>query len=420
LGDTVPDLTPELEITAFRVAQEAVTNAIRHAKARRIEVAVEPVNGTLSIRVHDDGKGFDVQGTVEGSGDREVHRPARHAGAGQAAGRGPAHHLGTGPRHDGAAPAAPGELMTKTRIVLADDHTLVRGGIRALLESIPGVEVVAESGDGREALELIAKHEPEVALLDIGMPSMNGLEVARQASKDHPRTKVVILSMHADPAYVKQALQAGVAGYLLKGAAVAELPLALQSVMRGETYLTPKISQAVVHGFPARGTGGGGGAGRGRGADPPPAGDPPAHRRGKVHQGHRLRPGRQREDGGDAPHAFDGPAGDPRRARAGALCHPCRHRLRRSLASKPPQAWSAWKQLLTADSPPSIGSCPLRIPTRFRVPYSIDMPPTKARDALTHREGTWHAAGERTRGVASLTANRRGLPLRREARSGIP
>jgi DNA-binding NarL/FixJ family response regulator len=139
--------------------------------------------------------------------------------------------------------------MSKTRIVLADDHTLVRGGIRALLESIPNVEVVAESGDGREALELIARHEPEVALLDISMPSMNGLEVARQASKECPRTKVVILSMHADPAYVKQALQAGVAGYLLKGAAVAELPLALQSVARGEVYLTPKVSQAVVHGF---------------------------------------------------------------------------------------------------------------------------------------------------------------------------
>ena len=139
--------------------------------------------------------------------------------------------------------------MSKIRIVLADDHTLVRGGIRALLESMPNVEVVAESGDGRDALELIVKHEPEVALLDIGMPSMNGLEVARQTVKEAPRTKVVILSMHADGAYVKQALQAGVAGYLLKGAAVSELPLALQSVMRGETYLTPKVSQSVVQGF---------------------------------------------------------------------------------------------------------------------------------------------------------------------------
>ena len=135
------------------------------------------------------------------------------------------------------------------RVLLADDHTLVRAGIRSLLEAMPGVEVVAESGDGREALDLIAKHRPDVALLDIGMPGLSGLEVAKRASDESPRTKIVILSMHADPTYVTQALRAGVAGYLLKGAAVSELPLAFQAVMRGETYLTPKISRSVVEGF---------------------------------------------------------------------------------------------------------------------------------------------------------------------------
>ena len=132
------------------------------------------------------------------------------------------------------------------RVLLADDHTLVRAGIRSLLEAMPGVEVVAESGDGREALDLIAKHRPDVALLDIGMPGLSGLEVAKRASDESPRTKIVILSMHADATYVTQALRAGVAGYLLKGAAVSELPLAFQAVMRGETYLTPKISKHVV------------------------------------------------------------------------------------------------------------------------------------------------------------------------------
>jgi len=135
------------------------------------------------------------------------------------------------------------------RVLLADDHTLVRAGIRSLLEAMPGVEVVAESGDGREALDLIAKHRPDVALLDIGMPGLSGLEVAKRASDESPRTKIVILSMHADPTYVTQALRAGVAGYLLKGAAVSELPLAFQAVMRGETYLTPKVSRSVVEGF---------------------------------------------------------------------------------------------------------------------------------------------------------------------------
>jgi DNA-binding NarL/FixJ family response regulator len=139
--------------------------------------------------------------------------------------------------------------MSGTRVLLADDHTLVRAGLRSLLESIPGVEVVAETGDGREALELIGTERPDVALLDIGMPSLNGLEVAKRAAKESPRTRLVMLSMHADASYVRQALRAGASGYLLKGAAVSELPLALQAVMRGETYLTPKVSQEVVQGF---------------------------------------------------------------------------------------------------------------------------------------------------------------------------
>ena len=136
--------------------------------------------------------------------------------------------------------------MSRIRIVLADDHTLVRAGMRALLASVPGVEILAECGDGWEALELIGKHRPDVALLDIGMPGLNGLEVAKRVTQESPRTRVVILSMYADASYVRQALRAGVAGYLVKGAAVAELPLALDSVMRGETYLTPKVSQTVV------------------------------------------------------------------------------------------------------------------------------------------------------------------------------
>ena len=136
--------------------------------------------------------------------------------------------------------------MSRIRVLLADDHTLVRAGIRSLLESVPGVEVVEETGDGREALDAIAKHRPDVALIDITMPGLNGLEVAKRIPQESPRTRVIVLSMHADPSYVRQALRAGVAGYLLKGAAVSELPLALAAVMRGETYLTPKVSQTVV------------------------------------------------------------------------------------------------------------------------------------------------------------------------------
>ena len=139
--------------------------------------------------------------------------------------------------------------MGAIRILLADDHTLVRAGIRALLESLPDVEVVAESEDGKEALELVEKHAPDVAVLDIGMPGLNGIEAARRISAASTRTRVVMLSMHTEPTYVKQALEAGAAGYLLKNAAASELPLAIRSVMRGETYLTPRISQEVVRGY---------------------------------------------------------------------------------------------------------------------------------------------------------------------------
>ena len=210
------------------------------------------------------------------------------------------------------------------RVLLADDHTLVRAGIRSLLESVPGVEVVAESGDGREALELLAKHRPDVALLDIAMPGLSGIEVAKRAAQECPKTKVIMLSMHADATHVRQALRAGAAGYLLKGAAVAELPLALQSVARGETYLTPKISQHVVDGFL-----------RDSDDDAGPLEGLTTRQReilqliaeGRTDQGDRGHPGRQRQDRRDPPPAPDGPPGDPRRPGLGPLRHPRRSRL---------------------------------------------------------------------------------------------
>jgi len=134
------------------------------------------------------------------------------------------------------------------RVLLADDHTLVRAGIRALVETIAGATVVAETGDGREALELVERHRPDIALIDITRPGLNGLEVAQRLGRAHP-TRVVVLSMHANEGYVAQALKAGVSGYLLKDAAAAELGVALAAVMRGDTYLSPAISRQVVERF---------------------------------------------------------------------------------------------------------------------------------------------------------------------------
>lgn len=142
------------------------------------------------------------------------------------------------------------------RVILADDHTLVRAGIRALLEQLPQVEVVGEAGDGREALMLVKQLRPEVLLLDITMPGLNGLEVAARITKDYSGVRVIILSMHDSEEYYWRALKAGAAGYLLKRAARAELEDALQQVMRGEIYLSREISARLVKKFPGQGIAG--------------------------------------------------------------------------------------------------------------------------------------------------------------------
>jgi DNA-binding NarL/FixJ family response regulator len=132
------------------------------------------------------------------------------------------------------------------RVLLADNHTLVRAGLRALLQNIEGIQVVAEAGNGREALHLIAVHQLDLVLMDIAMPEMNGLEATAQVVKDFPQVRVIILSMHANEEYVLQALRTGAIGYVLKDAGISELELAVRASVRGETYLSPAVSKHVV------------------------------------------------------------------------------------------------------------------------------------------------------------------------------
>jgi DNA-binding NarL/FixJ family response regulator len=134
-------------------------------------------------------------------------------------------------------------------VLVADDHSLVRAGFRALLQALPGVQVVAEASDGQEALHLIDIHRPDVALLDITMPRLSGIAVARRAAKQYPRLRIIMLSMHANEEYVWEALQAGACGYLLKDATTVELKLALEAAARGEPYLSPAVSKHVVSGY---------------------------------------------------------------------------------------------------------------------------------------------------------------------------
>jgi DNA-binding NarL/FixJ family response regulator len=136
-----------------------------------------------------------------------------------------------------------------TRVILADDHKLVRAGFRAMLKTLRDVEVVGETENGREALELIRKHMPDIALLDITMPGLTGLEVAARVSAELPRVRVIILSMHTEDEYIVQAIRAGIAGYLLKNAEPMELELAIRSALGGDIYMSPGISRRVVHEF---------------------------------------------------------------------------------------------------------------------------------------------------------------------------
>lgn len=139
--------------------------------------------------------------------------------------------------------------MDKIRILLADDHTILRNGIRAILEDEPGMVVVGEAEDGRVAVSLACQLKPDIVIMDIAMPLLNGLEATRQIRRLCPGVKVIILSMHDNEEYIVQVLEAGAMGYILKDAAARELISALRSVHRGEAVLSPAITRIVIEDY---------------------------------------------------------------------------------------------------------------------------------------------------------------------------
>jgi len=142
--------------------------------------------------------------------------------------------------------------MNTIRILIADDHALVRAGISSLIGQIDNVQVVGEADNGRETLKLIKTLSPDIVLLDISMPEMNGLEAVRRISREHSDVRVIILSMHANEEYVLQGLTSGANGYLLKDADQLELEVAIKSVAKGHRYLSSGISKHVIQAYVRR------------------------------------------------------------------------------------------------------------------------------------------------------------------------
>ena len=136
-----------------------------------------------------------------------------------------------------------------TKILLADDHGIMREGLRILLEKQPDFSVVATAEDGREAISLVREHNPDVVIMDISMPNLNGVDTTKLIKKDFPEIQVVALSMHSNQQFVSNMLKAGASGYLLKSSVFSDLVRAIRSVMSGNTYLSPELTEDVVKGY---------------------------------------------------------------------------------------------------------------------------------------------------------------------------
>jgi two-component system, NarL family, response regulator NreC len=199
------------------------------------------------LSVLDDGQGFDSTHT-RGLGLLGMEERVTHLGGRFQLQSEPGHGTGCASKSRWRARRG-GHRMTPVRILLADDHTVMRNGLRLLLERQPHLQVVGEAADGRQAVALSESANPDVVIMDIGMPNLNGIEATRQIVNRNPRTAIAILSMHSDESYVIRALKAGARAYLLKDSAEADLLAAVRALTEGKSFFSPAISKILVEDY---------------------------------------------------------------------------------------------------------------------------------------------------------------------------
>jgi DNA-binding NarL/FixJ family response regulator/two-component sensor histidine kinase len=262
-------LPAEVEIAIFRVAQEALKNVCRHAQATRACVRLSCNTAAARLLVEDDGRGFDPgesgrAGQPAGLGLGGMHERATLLGGtltvDSAPGAGTRVTLGVPIDYPGDEPDIVREsreqryeaASSDVRVLLVDDHAIFREGLVRILDAWPGVRVVGEAADGREALEMVEQLQPDVVVMDIAMPHLNGLDATRQIGRRFPDTRVVILTTYESRQYLVQIVKVGAAACVLKRSAGTELVAAVRAAAQGESYVSPTIAGMMLDDYRLR------------------------------------------------------------------------------------------------------------------------------------------------------------------------
>ena len=242
--DGAPVKLPEpVALCLYRLTQESLRNVAKHASAKSASVKLRKSDKGIHLSIRDNGVGFNTAAPHKGGiGLLSMKERVRLVDGEFALQSKPG--KGTQNRGMGSVAGRRLAIMKKTRLLIADDHTLVLEGLKRILES--EVELVGTAENGRDLVRMNEQLKPDVVLVDISMPQLNGIDATRQLLKTTPNTKVIFVTMHADADYVAEAFRSGAAGYLLKRSAASELVAAIQEVMKGRYYVTPLVTREAL------------------------------------------------------------------------------------------------------------------------------------------------------------------------------